>query len=172
MRLYYIVCNGQELGPYTLEELSARRITPQTIIRVDGMSDACTAQTLDELRPLFGYQAPGPNPYAGAPAYGTPYGYGNPMQPQNRPAMPPDNLVWSILCVLFFFPLGIIPLIYSIQVSTHYDRGNYEGAEDASRKSLQWARGLAIAAAVCIGISIAIFVAIAIVATSAVSAAL
>lgn len=172
MRLYYIVCNGQELGPYTLEELSARRITPQTIIRVDGMSDACTAQTLDELRPLFGYQAPGPNPYAGAPAYGTPYGYGNPMQPQNRPAMPPDNLVWSILCVLFFFPLGIIPLIYSIQVSTHYDRGNYEGAENASRKSLQWARGLAIAAAVCIGISIAIFVAIAIAATSAVSAAL
>ena len=86
--------------------------------------------------------------------------------------MPPDNLVWSILCVLFFFPLGIIPLIYSIQVSTHYNRGNYEGAEDASRKSLQWARGLAIAAAVCIGISIAIFVAIAIAATSAVSAAL
>ena len=172
MRLYYIVCNGQELGPYTLEELSARRITPQTIIRVDGMSDACTAQTLDELRPLFGYQAPGPNPYAGAPAYGTPYGYGNPMQPQNRPVMPPDNLVWSILCVLFFFPLGIIPLIYSIQVSTHYDRGNYEGAENASRKSLQWARGLAIAAAVCIGISIASFVAIAIAATSAVSAAL
>ena len=172
MRLYYIVCNGQELGPYTLEELSARRITPQTIIRVDGMSDACTAQTLDELRPLFGYQAPGPNPYAGAPAYGTPYGYGNPMQPQNRPAMPPDNLVWSILCVLFFFPLGIIPLIYSIQVSTHYDRGNYAEAENASRKSLQWARGLAIAAAVCIGISIAVFVAIAIAATSAISAAL
>lgn len=172
MRLYYIVCNGQELGPYTLEELSARRITPQTIIRVDGMSDACTAQTLDELRPLFGYQAPGPNPYAGAPAYGTPYGYGNPMQPQNRPAMPPDNLVWSILCVLFFFPLGIIPLIYSIQVSTHYDRGNYAEAENASRKSLQWARELAIAAAVCIGISIAIFVAIATAATSAVSAAL
>ena len=86
--------------------------------------------------------------------------------------MPPDNLVWSILCVIFFFPLGIIPLVYSIQVSTHYDRGNYAEAENASRKSLQWARGLAIAAAVCIGISIAIFVAIAIAATSAVSAAL
>lgn len=172
MRQYYIVCNGQELGPYTLEELSARGITPQTMIRVEGMSDVCTAQALDELRPLFGYQAPGSNPYAGAPAYGTPYGYGNPMRPQNRPVMPPDNLVWSILCVLFFFPLGIIPLIYSIQVSTHYDRGNYEGAENASRKSLQWVRGLAIAAAVCIGISIASFVAIAIAATSAVSAAL
>ncbi len=172
MRLYYIVCNGQELGPYTLEELSTRGITPDTMIRVDGIVNACPAQALDELRPLFGYQAPGPNSYAGAPAYGTPYGYGSPMQPQNRPVMPPDNLVWSILCVLFFFPLGIIPLIYSIQVSTHYDRGNYAEAENASRKSLQWARGLAIAAAVCIGISIAIFVAIAIAATSAVSAAL
>lgn len=53
MRQYYIVCNGQELGPYTIEELSARRITPQTMIRVDGMSDACPAQTLDELRILF-----------------------------------------------------------------------------------------------------------------------
>ena len=172
MRQYYIVHNGQELGPYTLEELSARGVTPQTMIRVEGMSDDCPAQALDELRPLFGYQAPGPNPYAGAPAYGTSYGYGSYMQPENRPKMPPDNLVWSILCVLFFFPLGIIPLVYSIQVSTHYDRGNYAEAESASRKSLQWARGLAIAAAVCIGISIAVFVAIAIAATSAISAAL
>ena len=169
MKQYYIVCNGQELGPYTIEELSARRITPQTMIRVDGMSDACPAQTLDELRILFEYQAPGPNPYAGAPVYGTPYGA---MQPQNRPKMPPDNLVWSILCVFFFFPLGIIPLIYSIQVSSFYGRGDYEDAENASRKALQWARGLTIAAAVCIGISIAIFVVIVIATTSAISAAL
>lgn len=172
MRQYYIVCNGQELGPYTLEELSARGITPQTMIRVEGMSDVCTAQALDELRPLFGYQAPGSNPYAGAPAYGTPYGYGNPMRPQNRPVMPPDNLVWSILCVIFFFPLGIIPLVYSIQVSTHYDRGNYAEAENASRKSLQWARGLTIAAAVCIAIPIAIFIIIAIAAASTIPATL
>ena len=172
MRQYYIVCNGQELGPYTIEELSARRITPQTMIRVDGMSDACPAQTLDELCILFEYQAPGPNPYAGAPVYGTPYGYSSHMQPQNRPKMPPDNLVWSILCVFFFFPLGIIPLIYSIQVSTHYERGNYAEAERASRNSLQWAKGLTIAAAVCIGIAIAIFVFIAIATTSAISAAL
>ncbi len=165
MRQYYIVCNGQELGPYTIEELSARRITPQTMIRVDGMSDACPAQTLDELRILFEYQAPGPNPYAGAPVYGT-------MQSQNRPKMPSDNLVWSILCVFFFFPLGIIPLVYSIQVSSFYGRGDYEGAERASRNSLQWAKGLTIAAAVCIGISIAIFVVIVIATTSAISAAL
>lgn len=78
----------------------------------------------------------------------------------------------TTLCAIFFFPLGIIPLVYSIQVSTHYDRGNYAEAESASRKSLLWARGLTIAAAVCVGISIAIFVAIAIAATSAVSAAL
>ena len=172
MRQYYIVCNGQELGPYTIEELSARRITPQTMICVEGMSDACPAQALDELRPLFGYQAPGSNPYAGAPAYGTSYGYGSYMQPQNRPKMPPDNLLWSILCVLFFFPLGIIPLVYSIQVFTYYDRGNYAEAENASRNSLLWAKGLTIAAAVCIGVAIAIFVFIAIAATSAVSAAL
>lgn len=172
MKLYYIVHNGQELGPYTLEELSARGITPQTMIRVDGMSDACPAQTLDELRPLFGYQAPGPNPYAGAPAYGAGASMGSSMQSQNRPKMPPDNLVWSVLCVLFFFPLGIIPLIYSIQVSTLYDRGDYEGAESASRKSLQWAKGLAIAAAVCVGITIAICIIIAVIAASAVSAAL
>ena len=172
MKLYYIVHNGQELGPYTLEELSARGITPQTMIRVDGMSDACPAQTLDELRPLFGYQAPGPNPYAGAPAYGAGAPMGGSMQSQNRPKMPPDNLVWSVLCVLFFFPLGIIPLIYSIQVSTLYDRGDYEGAESASRKSLQWAKGLAIAAAVCVGITIAICIIIAVIAASAVSAAL
>lgn len=176
MKQYYIVCNGQDMGPYTLEELSARGVTPDTMIRVEGVSDACPAQTLDELRPLFGYQAPGPNSYAGAPAYGTPYGatapVGSPMQPQNRPKMPPDYLVWGVLCAILLFPIGIIPLIYSIQVSTNYDRGNYEEAENASRKSIQWAKGLAIAVAVCVGITIAILIIIAIVAASAVSATL
>ena len=176
MKLYYIVHNGQELGPYTLEELGSRGVTPQTLIRIEGMSDVCPAQALDELRPLFGYQAPGPNPYAGAPSYGATYGtgapMGSPMQPQNRPKMPPDNLVWSVLCAIFFFPLGIIPLLYSIQVSSAYDRGDYEGAESASRKALQWAKGLAIAAAVCVGLTIAICIIVAIIAASAVSAAL
>ncbi|WP_308549627.1 CD225/dispanin family protein [uncultured Porphyromonas sp.] len=187
MRQYYIVHNGQDVGPYTLEELSSRGVTPQTLIRVEGVVNACPAQALDELRPLFGPQVSGPSPYAGAPSYGpsngtpygTPYGpaygagapMGSPMQPQNRPKMPPDNLVWGVLCAILFFPLGIIPLIYSIQVSSLYDRGDYEGSERASRKSLQWAKGLAIAAAVCIGITIAIFIIAAIVAASAVSAA-
>lgn len=180
MRQYYIVRNGQDIGPYTLEELSSRGVTPQTLIRVEGVVNACPAQALDELRPLFGPQASGPSPYAGAPSYGPSYGpaygagapMGSPMQPQNRPKMPPDNLVWGVLCAILFFPLGIIPLVYSIQVSSLYDRGDYEGAERASRKSLQWAKGLAIAAAVCIGITIAIFIIIAIVAASAVSATL
>lgn len=30
------------------------------------------------------------------------------IQPQNRPKMPPDNLVWSIILRLFLLPLGII----------------------------------------------------------------
>ena len=55
--------------------------------------------------------------------------------------MPPTYLVWSILVTIFLSRIiGIIAIVYSIQVSSRYYAGNYEGAAYASRQARLWVR--------------------------------
>ncbi len=55
--------------------------------------------------------------------------------------MPPTYLVWSILVTIFLSRIiGIIAIVYSIQVSSRYYAGNYEGAAYASRQARLWIR--------------------------------
>lgn len=55
--------------------------------------------------------------------------------------MPPTYLTWSILVTIFLSRIiGIIAIVYSVQVSSCYYAGNYEGAAYASRQTRQWVR--------------------------------
>ena len=55
--------------------------------------------------------------------------------------MPPTYLVWSILVTIFLCRIaGIVAIVYSVQVSSCYYAGNYEGATYASRQARLWVR--------------------------------
>lgn len=72
------------------------------------------------------------NPYS--PGY-TPYG----QQGINRPPKPDNYLVMSIiatvvgLCSCLPLILGIVSIIFSTQVDSKYNMGDYAGAENASK---------------------------------------
>ncbi|MDY4245252.1 MAG: DUF4339 domain-containing protein, partial [Porphyromonas sp.] len=53
MKQYYIIRNEQQAGPYTLEELAAMGITPDTIVWTEGMADWTPARQVSELASLF-----------------------------------------------------------------------------------------------------------------------
>lgn len=68
----------------------------------------------------------GPPPTGG---YGGPMGYGGPP-----PGGPPKNyLAHNIMGILGCTVVGIIGLIFALQVNSKWDAGDYAGAEDAAK---------------------------------------
>ena len=59
--------------------------------------------------------------------------------PNQRPAMPDNYMLWSILAVVFccFIP-AIVALVFSMRVSSRYYAGDYAGAERSSRMAQIW----------------------------------
>jgi len=65
--------------------------------------------------------------------------YQEPVQRLERPPMPKNYLLWSVLTtILCCFAAGIVALVFSTQVTSRYYRGDYEGAERASRNAQIW----------------------------------
>jgi hypothetical protein len=90
---YYIAVNGQQQGPFTVEELAGKGITPSTLVWAQGMTDWTIASKVEELKPLFVTQVP-PIPsapqqqfaqqpqYTQQPQYQPPYGEA--QQPEKK----------------------------------------------------------------------------------------
>lgn len=53
---YTLVINGKPEGPFTLEELKARKIKPNDFVRTPTMADYKQAHEVTELRQLFGFE--------------------------------------------------------------------------------------------------------------------
>ena len=71
------------------------------------------------------------------PQYQQPYQQS--MEHPQRPPMPRNYLLWSVLTtILCCFAAGIVALVFSTQVTSRYYRGDYAGAEQASRNAQIW----------------------------------
>ena len=80
---YFIVDNGQQAGPYTIDELVKRGLNSDTLVWAEGMTDWTPAWQVEELKNyLYGQQTPPPPPTNPAPqsAY---------VQPEYEPAPEP-----------------------------------------------------------------------------------
>lgn len=122
---YYILVNGGKQGPFTLEEIYTKQISPSTMVWKTGLADWVMAKDLPELTELLANMPPEP-PRSNA---GTNY------------TMPKTWLVESILATLFCcIPFGIVGLIYSTQISSYFNHGNYAAAEEASRNAGKWTK--------------------------------
>ena len=66
--------------------------------------------------------------------------YQQPVAPQQPlPPCPPTNLVWGILTtVLCCQVLGIVSIVYALQVKAKYDSGDLETAQRYSDRAAMW----------------------------------
>jgi hypothetical protein len=88
-----------------------------------------------------------------------PYGAMPPGQPPAGGAPPPNYLVWAILStVLCCLPLGIVSIIFSSQVNSKWQMGDYAGAQQASQKARQFAMWSAIAWGIVVAIYLVVVV--------------
>lgn len=55
-------------------------------------------------------------------------------------AKPNNNLVLAIVClILCCLPLGVVSLIFALQVDGKWNQGDYQGAQDSAQKAKTWA---------------------------------
>ncbi|MGN0213574.1 MAG: CD225/dispanin family protein [Muribaculaceae bacterium] len=131
---YFIAVNGQQRGPFEVTELIANGLTPTTLVWTEGMPEWKPANTVAELTPLFQGTTP--------PAMGYyPNQQSNAWNMQQVPAQPKTWLVESILVTLFCcLPLGIVGIIKAANVSSLYNAGRYQEAEQSSQEAGKWTK--------------------------------
>ena len=158
----YVIFDGQQHGPFELDELRRLPVTPHTPIWYAGLPDWTAAWEAPATRVLFETphaSAPYPDPSQTAPvddlpeppypiegeeqpAQGQPapgqQPYGYPGQGQYR-RTPNSYMALAILMTIFCcLPFGIVACIKSANVSDRLAAGDYEGAERNSRSALTW----------------------------------
>jgi hypothetical protein len=135
---YYYLNGETKVGPFSLEALKFAPISSTTLVWNQTLPNWVEAGTLPELESLFTktvspppvYESPTPPP----PSYGNRYETVN-----ERPPMPENYLVWSILTTIFCcWILGIVAIINANKVGTLYASGDYEGAQRASADAKKW----------------------------------
>ncbi len=166
---YYIIQNGLQKGPYSLEELRMLNVTPETEVWTEGLTNWTKARNVASLAPLFagmggsqtnygpqGYQQAGTQPPGYQPGYqqsgyqqpGFQQAYQQPgyqqpyqQQPMNGGYPPKTWMVESILVLIFCcLPFGIVGVVYASKVDGLYHSGRYAEAEQASRDAGKWTK--------------------------------
>ena len=129
MTYYYYTDGKERFGPFTIDQLKDRIITPETLVWKEGMSDWSPAKYLRDLDEIF---------------YTSPYtSTGLPEIRNYDNEKPPKTwLVESILVTMFCCPFifGIMGILQSSKVETLWLRGDRIGARDASREAAMWLR--------------------------------
>lgn len=127
---YYLLLDGLKQGPFSLEEVYNKKISRSTMVWKTGMSDWAMAKDMPEFTELLSHMPPEP------PEFNSGRG-----QDSNHVPMPKTWLVEAILVTIFCcLPFGIAGIVYSLQISSFYNHGNFAAAEEASRNAGKWTK--------------------------------
>ena len=119
--MYYFYINNVKEGPYTLEELPIKDITPDVLVWREGFADWKPAKDVPELSAILSKIPPEPNK---TKKYGP---------------MPKTWFVESLLVTLFCcLPFGLVGIIESNKVEPMYNSGQYEQALYHSKQAKKW----------------------------------
>jgi hypothetical protein len=121
--------------------------------------------------PPSGPPPSGPPPSGPGGPYGPPggsYGPGGPYGGGGYPSSgapggppPPNYLVWAILTTLFCcLPLGVASIVFSTQVNSKWQVGDYAGAQEASSRAKNFALWSALSS-IIIGVLLFAFLVVA-----------
>ncbi|MDB4947351.1 MAG: hypothetical protein JWP97_6885, partial [Labilithrix sp.] len=147
--MYYVGRNGQQSGPFTIEQLKEQLANGQLaggdLVWTEGMANWIPASTLPGLAPAMPaslqHQPPVVNPYpqpqGQQPLYAAPNSqiggggyYGQPI----------SNYLWQsiVVTILCCLPFGIVAIVYASGVDGKAAMGDFNGAKKASNSAKNW----------------------------------
>lgn len=162
---YYINENGQQYGPFTIDQLRMRGITRETPVWCEGMSQWALARNIPELIEILQPTPPQ------QPSYQQQY-HNQRHSPYRshipQPATPcPDNhmalaIVSTIVTVFMCFPfcIGVVSLIYACNVENKWRKGDQLQAESYANNAKLWGMWSLIATAIAFVIYIGLYFAL------------
>ena len=129
---YYYSDGLEKHGPFSLEELKAKRLHQKTLVWHHPREKWIPASEYPELQDSLSYDPPPTEPA----------GYSSSSYSKNNPdnrKLPRTWLVESILVTLFCcLPFGIVGIINAAKVETRYSCGDFEGAIRSSKEAGKW----------------------------------
>lgn len=124
---YHVVIEGQAVGPYTPQQLAALGINGETLIWYQGLENWVPAASVPEVMAAISAAQNHNSEPKQQPAVPQ-----TPVQPQQQHSFietrPASNLVFAIIGLVMFFPLGIPALIKAIRVNGLWAQGQHEEA--------------------------------------------
>lgn len=130
MTRYFYSDGKNNHGPYTVEELKEKTISPETLVWCEGMEDWQPARQVPELQVVLQSSPP---PLRSSAATGRTE---NPMLHEKPPR---TWLVESILVTIFCcLPFGIIGIVNASKVESRFYAQDMTGAIRASREAGKW----------------------------------
>lgn len=144
---YWIAIGNEKRGPFDLETVRSLHLSAETLVWREGLATWQRVDTLPEFAADYGSQAAesytetAPSAAAAtAPArtYTAPQADMR-QQQQTVPDMPPSYLGWSIAALILCCMIpAIVALANSLNVSSRYVAGDFEGSRKASQRAELW----------------------------------
>ncbi|MBK7172123.1 MAG: CD225/dispanin family protein [Bacteroidales bacterium] len=132
---YYYTDGVTNFGPYTLDQLKEKNLSPSTRIWYSGLSGWTAASELPELTGLFSAMnaenaTPPPAPAISSRTYGTIPG-----------GVPKSWFIEAILVTLFCCqPFGVVAIVYAALVESAISAGNLTEANRVSKLAAKWVK--------------------------------
>ena len=129
MAQYYYTDGKERYGPFSLEELQLKNITPTTLVWKEGMADWMPASQLSELTvpPASNlFSTPDIPPISISPVTEAP--------PKNWLV---ESILVTFLCCL---PLGIVAIINATKVESLWISGQRDASVRASQEAGKWVK--------------------------------
>ena len=161
---YQLSRNGQQFGPYSLDEL--RRYLAEGRVALSDLAWSAGMPAWVPVSQLPGMSAPvslrpvAPHPAAYRPAEPHPQVYPGNVTIHHH-AIPqivvkPESYMLSAILVtlLCCLPFGIVSIVFASQVDAKFNSGDYIGAQEASNKAKSWYHAALVSGLIIIVLSI------------------
>lgn len=146
MKQYHYTDGNRSYGPFTIEELQTKNITPETLVWTEELVTWTKAKDVYELSSIVTYSPPPLK--SQAETYHSATGKGAVVDQQTTRTHPKNTnfqrppktyLIESILATVFCcLPLGIPAIIYASRVEKKFYEGDLIGAERDSANARKW----------------------------------
>lgn len=134
MKNYHYTDGTNSFGPFSIEELKLKSISPDTLVWTEGMSTWIKAIDVPELKGELSFENTPPALPTNSPE---PHQATNNSFEYSRP--PKTYLIETILSTIFCcWPVGIVSIVYAARVEKKFYAGDKIGAEEDSANAKKW----------------------------------